>query len=61
MAEGKRFGLSTMQKSDLWFRWKGGQSLHEIGRVFGKSHSSIRWVLSACNHIVVRYVSFRHW
>jgi hypothetical protein len=57
MAEGKRFGLSTMQKSDLWFRWKGGQSLHEIGRVFGKSHSSIRWVLSACNPIVGRYVS----
>jgi hypothetical protein len=37
MAEGKRFGLSTMQKSDLWFRWKAGQSLHEIGRVWQDS------------------------
>ena len=35
-----------MQKSDLWRRWKAGQSLHEIGRAFGKSHSSIRCVVS---------------
>ena len=40
MAEGKRFGLSTVQKSDLWFRGKAGQSLLEIGRAFGKIHSS---------------------
>jgi IS30 family transposase len=46
MRQGKRFGLSAMQKSDLWRRWKAGQSLHEIGRVFGKSHSSIRCVVS---------------
>src|SRR5467141_3369606 len=26
----------------MWCRWKAGQSLHEIGRAFGKSHSSIR-------------------
>jgi hypothetical protein len=31
---------------DLWRRWKAGQSLHEIGRAFGKSHSSIRCVVS---------------
>ena len=43
MAEGKRFGLSAMQKSELWRRWKAGQSLHEIGRAFGKEHSSIRF------------------
>jgi IS30 family transposase len=46
MAEGKRFGLSAMQKSDMWCRWKAGQSLHEIGRAFGKGHSSIRCVVS---------------
>src|SRR5271156_769839 len=46
MRQGKRFGLSAMQKSDLWRRWKAGQSLHEIGRAFGKSHSSIRCVVS---------------
>jgi IS30 family transposase len=46
MRRGKRFGLSAMQKSDLWRRWKAGESLHEIGRAFGKSHSSIRCVVS---------------
>jgi IS30 family transposase len=42
MTQGKRFGLSAVQKSDLWRRWKAGQSLHEIGRALGKEHSSIR-------------------
>ncbi len=46
MRPGKRFGLSAVQKSELWRRWKAGQSLHEIGRAFGKSHSSIRCVVS---------------
>jgi hypothetical protein len=46
MRQGKRFGLSAVQRSDLWRRWKAGQSLHEIGRAFGKSHSSIRCVVS---------------
>jgi len=46
MRQGKRFGLSAMQKSDMWRRWKAGQSLHEIGCAFDKSHSSIRCVVS---------------
>src|SRR6266851_2148234 len=46
MTQGKRFGLSAAQKSDLWRRWKAGQSLHEIGRAFGKEHSSIRCLVS---------------
>jgi IS30 family transposase len=52
MRPGKQFGLSAMQKSDLWRRWKAGQSLHEIGRAFGKSHSSIRCVVSLRGGIV---------
>src|SRR5206468_13133694 len=46
MRPGKRFGLSAVQKSDVWCRWKAGQSLHEIGRAFGKEHSSIRCLVS---------------
>ncbi len=42
MIQGKRFGLSAAQKSDMWRRWKAGQTLHEIGRAFGKPHTSIR-------------------
>lgn len=42
----KRFELSAVQKSDMWRRWKAGDSLHKIGRAFGKEHSSIRCVVS---------------
>ena len=46
MIQGRRFGLSAAQKGDMWRRWKAGQSLHEIGRAFGKEHSSIRCLVS---------------
>jgi Helix-turn-helix domain len=42
---GKRFGLSAIEKIDIWSRWKAGQSLHEIGRAFDKPHSSSRCLL----------------
>jgi hypothetical protein len=45
MRPGKRFGLSAIEKSNIWYRWKAGQSLHEIGRAFDKPHSSIRCLL----------------
>ena len=45
MRPGKRFGLSEVEKRDVWSRWKAGQSLHEIGRDFDKPHPSIRAVL----------------
>jgi hypothetical protein len=41
-----------MQRIDLWRRWRAGQSLHEIGRAFGKSHVSIQFVLSQHGGIV---------
>jgi IS30 family transposase len=46
MAQGKRDRLSTEQRIDMWRRWKAGESLHEIGRAFGKNHGSIRFLLS---------------
>ena len=45
MNEGNRSRLSPAQRTDIWSRWKAGQSLHEIGRAFGKPHSSIRCLL----------------
>ncbi|HXO32528.1 MAG TPA: helix-turn-helix domain-containing protein, partial [Candidatus Acidoferrales bacterium] len=45
MRRGMRFGLSAIEKRDVWGRWKAGQSLHEIGRAFDKPHSCIRAVL----------------
>ena len=46
MKQGRRFGFSTEQKLEVWRRWKAGQTLHEIGRAFGKEHSSIRCLVS---------------
>src|ERR1700676_1238842 len=36
----------------MWRRWKAGQSLHEIGRAFGKDHVSIQFMLSQRGGIV---------
>ncbi len=46
MRQGRRYGLSAEQKAEIWDRWKAGESLHEIGRAFGKDHGSIQFLLS---------------
>jgi IS30 family transposase len=45
MRHWKQSRLSPTQKTEIWSRWKSGQSSHEIGRAFGKPHSCIRCVL----------------
>jgi hypothetical protein len=45
MTQRNSAGFSATQKTDIWSRWKAGRSLHEIGRAFGKGHSSIRCVV----------------
>ena len=45
MKPGRRFGLSAIEKSEVWKRWKAGETLHEIGRAFDKPHTSIRHLL----------------
>jgi IS30 family transposase len=52
MAQGKRDRLSADQRIDMWRRWKAGESLHEIGRAFGKGHGSIRFLLTQRGGIV---------
>ena len=39
-------GFSSAEKTELWDRWQRGESLKAIGRVFGKSSSSIYFQLS---------------
>ena len=48
----RRVKLSAVQRIDMWGRWKAGQSLHAIGRVFGKDHVSIQFMLSQRGGIV---------
>jgi DNA-binding CsgD family transcriptional regulator len=52
MAQGKRDRLSAEQRIEMWRRWKSGESLHEIGRAFGKGHGSIRFLLTQRGGIV---------
>ena len=46
MTQGRRVRLSAEQRTDIWRRWKAGESLHEIGRAFGEDHGSIQFLLS---------------
>src|SRR5579864_8306550 len=45
MTQRKRSRLSPTQETDVWKRWKAGETLHEIGRAFDKPHTSIRHLL----------------
>jgi len=45
MIQGKRSRVSPTEKNDIWRRWKCGQSLHEIGRAYGRPHPTIRKLL----------------
>src|SRR5215831_14818586 len=45
MSQGKWSRLSSIQRADIWTRWRAGQTLHDIGRAYGKPHPTIRKVL----------------
>jgi hypothetical protein len=34
------------QKALMWDRWKAGDTLHEIGKLFDRPHTSIHTILS---------------
>src|SRR3972149_11085849 len=52
MTQARRVRLSALQRTEMWSRWRAGQSLHQIGRAFGKSHVSIHFMLSQHGGIV---------
>ncbi len=41
-----RIYYTYAQKSLMWERWKKGESLHNIARLFDRGHSSIQRILS---------------
>src|ERR1017187_511360 len=45
MKQVKRSRLSAGQRTDVWRRWKAGESLHEIGRAYSKASSCIHCLL----------------
>src|ERR1700694_4091208 len=46
MKRARRWKLSAAQRTDMWNRWKAGESLHEIGRALGKSHVIVQFLLA---------------
>jgi IS30 family transposase len=45
MKQRKRIYYSAQQKELMWERWKKGDTLHDIGRLFDRGHSSIQRIL----------------
>jgi IS30 family transposase len=54
MAQGKYVELSVAQRTDVWRRWKAGDSLHTIGRAVDRPHTSIHCLLAHHGGIVPR-------
>jgi IS30 family transposase len=46
MIPARRWKLSAVQQSDMWNRWKAGESLNAIGRALGKDHVVIQLLLA---------------
>ena len=61
MKQARRWKLTAIQRTEMWSRWKQGQSLHAIGRAFGKDHGVIDFMLSQHGGIApaVRHRSLR--
>ena len=45
MRQRARIYYTAKQKAVMWDRWKKGDTLHDIGRLFDRGHSSIQHVL----------------
>ncbi|MFT5573374.1 MAG: hypothetical protein ACI9FR_002309 [Cryomorphaceae bacterium] len=46
-----RIIYSAKQKELMWERWKKGDTLHGIGRLFDRGHSSIQRILQEAGGI----------
>src|SRR5207253_9525568 len=46
MGHGFHRGFTAAEKTELWDRWKRGESLKAIGRAFGKHSSSIYFLVA---------------
>ena len=45
MAQPGRLGITEVQKSELWRRWRKGESIHDISRALGQYRSTIHSTL----------------
>jgi len=54
-------GFTAAEKTELWDRWKRGESLKAIGRAFGKQSSSIYFLVAPHGGFVLRSVVAPGW
>lgn len=54
-------GFTAAEKTELWDRWRRGESLKTIGRAFGKPSSSIYFQLARTGEFVLRQGVARGW
>jgi len=47
----QRLLIYYAQKALMWDRWKAGDTLHEIGKLFDRPHTSIHTILRATGGI----------
>jgi IS30 family transposase len=59
MTQRRRIELSAKQRTEMWSRWKVGQSLREIGRAFGKCHVVIHFLLARHGGIAPDRIALR--
>lgn len=51
MKQRTRIHYTQTQKAMMWERWKAGESLHQIARLFDRNHSSIQKILQVTGGI----------
>ena len=51
MKQRPRIYYTEMQKALMWERWKAGDTLHQIGKLFDRAHTSIHNILSTTGGI----------
>lgn len=51
MKQRQRIYYTETQKEMMWERWKAGDTLHELGKLFDRPHTSIHTILAATGGI----------
>jgi len=51
MKQRRRIYYSASQRTLIWERWRKGETLHQIARLFDRNHSSIQPILAATGGI----------
>jgi IS30 family transposase len=54
MKQRRRIYYSAAQRAEIWDRWRRGESMHDIGRLFDRGHSSVFSVLAPSGGIQPR-------